>query len=188
MNEHDITEPDASMNDSERGCCGGDCCSPDEDPMGQLRAQLDEAVAARQRALADFRNFQRRADENEIRARQQGIQRVVRSLIPVLDQFELALGQPGSTMTVEQLRSGVKLVGDELNKALESVGVTPITASPGDEFNPQRHEAVMRQASKDVPPDHVVAMFQRGYAVGDMVLRPAKVAVAPSAEEASTSS
>src|SRR5215470_10381935 len=88
----------------------------------QLQTELDEAVEARKRALADFRNYQRRAAESEQRALQTGSTRVVRSILPVLDHFDLALMQKADQMTVEQLLNAVKIVRDEFNKALASQG------------------------------------------------------------------
>lgn len=145
----------------------------------QLEAERDEAVALRQRTLADYANYQRRADENERRARIAGVHAVLRSLLPVLDQFELALNQSAGALSMEQLLGGVKIVRDELRKTLESHGAAPIMPEVGEEFDPRRHEAVMRQAREGVEPNHVVMVMQTGYAVGDAVLRPAKVAVAP---------
>ncbi|MCA9284104.1 MAG: nucleotide exchange factor GrpE [Phycisphaerales bacterium] len=148
--------------------------------IAQLTVERDEAVAARQRALADFRNFQRRADEAEMRALTSGSARVVRSLIPALDHFDLALGQDLSTMSVQQLADGVRMVRDEISKTLETLGVARIEPKPGDDFDPTRHEAMMRQPSKDIPEGHVVATFQSGFAMGDLVLRPAKVSLSGS--------
>ena len=84
----------------------------------RIQAERDEAIEARTRALADFKNFQRRASENETRARGLGIAEVVRSLIPVVDQFALALGQDTQEVTAESLVKGIQIVKDELLKAL----------------------------------------------------------------------
>lgn len=148
-----------------------------------LEAERDEAVAARKRALADFQNFQRRSLENERRAGEQGATRVVRSILPVLDHFDLALGQKPQELTVEQLIGGVKIVRDELRKSLEVNGVERIEPAPGDEFDPNLHEAMMRQPAEGIEPNHIVMVMQTGYRMGDHVLRPAKVAIAPSEDD-----
>jgi molecular chaperone GrpE len=147
------------------------------DLVHRLGAERDEAIAARTRALADYRNFQRRAEENEIRANVAGASRVARSIIPVLDNFDLALGHDADQLTVEQLIAGVRLVRDELFKALESHGVKRIEPAEGDEFNPNRHEAMFKQRTRGMPGNRVVCVLQPGYALGELVLRPAKVAV-----------
>ncbi|MCA9296016.1 MAG: nucleotide exchange factor GrpE [Phycisphaerales bacterium] len=143
-----------------------------------LLREREEAVAARQRALADFANFQRRATDNEIRARKEGISRVVRMLIPIFDQFDLALAQDTEKMTVEQIMLGVEMVRMELEKAVEECGVKRIIVEPGDAFDPGEHSAMMQVDSDAVAPGHVVHVLQKGYKLGDMVLRPAQVAVA----------
>lgn len=149
----------------------------------QLQAELDEAVEARKRALADFRNYQRRALESEQRALESGAARVVRALMPVIDNFDLMLKQKSHQMTVEQLMSAVQIVRDELNKTLQNQGVVRIEPARGEPFDPHKHEAVMRQPADDLPPNSIVATMQPGFALRDQVLRPAKVSISPSAEE-----
>lgn len=149
----------------------------------QLQAERDEAVEGRLRALADFRNYQRRAVENEQRALESGAMRVVKALLPALDHFDLTLSQSPDQMNTEQLMAAVRMVYDELNKALRSQGVERIEPAPGEQFDPNRHEAVMRQSAPDLAPNAVVTVFQAGYTMGEMVLRPAKVAVSPSSED-----
>ena len=149
----------------------------------QLEAQQKEAEDARLRALADFRNFQRRSMENEIRARQDGAANVVRVLLPVLDHFDMALNQEQDQLTLEQLYDGVKIVRDELGKVLEGQNVVVIHPETGDEFDPVRHEAMMKQPAEGVEPNHIVTVMQAGYMMGDVILRPAKVSIAPPNEE-----
>jgi molecular chaperone GrpE len=151
----------------------------------QLKAELAEAVEARKRALADFANYQRRAAENEGRALRSGAADVVRSLLAVLDHFDLALGQDTEQITVDQLVGGVKMVHDDLVKALARHGVQRIQPAEGDEFDPNRHEAMLHQPSHAVEPNHIVSVLQPGYTIGDFVLRPAKVAVAAPADDES---
>jgi molecular chaperone GrpE len=149
----------------------------------QLQAELAEAQEGRKRALADFANYQRRAAENERRASESGAANVVRSLLGALDNFDLALGQDTNQITVEQLAGGVKIVRDELAKALATHGVQRIEPQPGDEFDPNHHEAMLQKPSDDIEPNHIVSVLQPGYIMGAIVLRPAKVAVAAPPEQ-----
>jgi molecular chaperone GrpE len=158
---------------------------PGEDPppaaggdAGELQTALDEAVAARQRAMADLVNFRRRADENEVRARHDGVLCVMRSLLPVLDHFELALEQNPDEMTIEQLMDGVRLVRDELHKALDGHELMVILPEPGEEFDPNMHQAVHCDETADQEPNTVVEVMQVGYTVGDTIVRPAMVSIA----------
>jgi molecular chaperone GrpE len=147
----------------------------------RLTAERDEAVAARMRAQADFANFQRRSIENEARARVGGLVQLTRALMPVLDHFDLALAQDPSRLTVEQLAKSIEMTRAELQKALEQNGIARIEPMPGTEFDPLQHDAVMRQPAEGIAPGCVSMRFQTGWRLGESVLRPAKVAVAPEA-------
>ena len=184
-------EYDANQNAAASDTTGDGASEPQQvelseeaaDIVRQLQAELDEAVEARKRALADFRNYQRRALESEQRALESGAARVVRALLPIVDNFDLTLAHKADRMTTEQLLSAVRMVRDELNKALQAQGVQRIEPARGEPFDPHRHEAVMRQPADDVEPNSVVATMQPGYSHGDFVLRPAKVSISPGAEE-----
>lgn len=147
--------------------------------LERVMAERDEAIAAKMRAQADFANFQRRSLENETRARQGGLAQLTRALMPVLDHFDLALAQDPSKLTVEQLAKSIEMTRAELQKALEQNGIARIEPAPGAPFDPMQHDAVMRQPAEGIAPGCVSMRFQTGWKLGESVLRPAKVAVAP---------
>ena len=147
----------------------------------KLIAERDDAIAAKLRAQADFANFQRRSIENEARARTGGLAQLTRALMPVLDHFDLALAQDHSRLTIEQLAKSIEMTRAELQKALEQNGIARIDPTPGTPFDPMQHDAVMRQPVEGVAPGCVSMRFQTGWRLGESVLRPAKVAVAPEA-------
>ncbi len=151
--------------------------------LERLGAQRDEAVAARQRALADLANFQRRAQANELRAVATGSAQVIRSVLGVLDQFDLALNQDFTRIDVEQLVGGVRIVRDELLKALQTHGVERVEPAVGDDFDPNCHEAMRRMHVEGAQPNTIASVLQPGYVMGDMVLRPAKVTVVAAEED-----
>ncbi len=145
----------------------------------KLTQERDEAIAAYKRSLADFANFQRRASESELRARDGGVMFVARSLMPVLDQMDLSLAQNTATLTVDQMLQAIAMVRTDMNKALERTGIERLVPASGDEFDPHFHEAVMRQPVDGVAGGHIANCFQAGYRLGEMTLRPAKVSVTP---------
>ena len=151
--------------------------------VGILERERDEAVAARQRALADLVNFQRRSVENERRAAERGTAEVIRSLVNVLDHVDLALDQDAEALTVESLLDGVRLVRQEFAKLLGSHGVERVAPEPGDEFDPTVHQAMLRQETTEVLPDHILAAHQAGYRMGPVILRPAMVVVGRAPDE-----
>jgi len=159
----------------------------DESPerrIAQLEAERDEALGQYHRALADYRNFQRRSSQNEVLAAERARQEFVRDLLPILDQFDLAL-EHAERGEAQQILQGVRMVRDGLMQLLAQRKVAPIRPEPGEEFDPNRHEAMMMEPTDEVEPNRIVRMIQIGYAMGDTVLRPAKVVIAraPSEEE-----
>ena len=144
-----------------------------------LQGQAEEAREARLRALAELRNNQRRAHENEGRVGRAATAATVRRMLTVLDQLDLALGQDVDGMTAQQFAQGVTLVRDEFRSALAEQGVTPIEPEVGDAFEPLQHEAMLQQPAENVASGHVSMVMQSGFAMGETVLRPAKVATAP---------
>ena len=115
-----------------------------------LQRERDDAVEARTRALADYANFQRRARENETREREMGIAQVTRSLMPVLDQFDLALGQDeGDVRDVEHREQHRHREGRRRAKLLRRVRAAEVARrareAKGDrEVDAQRGGAVGR--------------------------------------------
>jgi molecular chaperone GrpE len=173
-NEQSNNTQDPDMDGNEQ-----DAALTVEDVIAKLEREITELKDSRLRAVADLQNTARRGVENEARARTQGIMGVARGVVPVLDQFELALAQKG--LTAEQAAEGLKLLQSELWKSLARVGVEMIEPNLGDTFEPGKHEAVLQQAVEGIAAGAVSMKLQNGYRIGDTVLRPAKVAIQPNA-------
>jgi molecular chaperone GrpE len=141
--------------------------------VDQLRLDLENANEAKLRSLADFKNFQRRSLENETRAVAGGMARIVRSIIPAIEQINLAIEHSEDDAAIQ----GFQMARDELLRGLAECGVSRIEPEVGDPFNPQLHEAMLRQDSEDLEPDLVVMLMQAGFKLGEIVISPAKVAV-----------
>ncbi len=146
--------------------------------MEQLRVERDQSREDRLRALAEVSNNQRRATENERRVEQASRVSIIRRILPVLDQFDMAASQDPDSVTTEQLVEGFQIAGNELLKIFTDQGVERIEPVIGDVFDPMKHEAMLRQESEDVETDHIVMIMQAGYMMADQVIRPAKGAVA----------
>ncbi len=146
--------------------------------LDALRRDHEELQQRLLRVSADYQNFVRRSNMNIQSAREEATSKIVKALVPVLDNIDAAMAVDADKATLENLMAGVQIVGDEFSKTLASFGVTKLTAEAGDEFDPNQHEALMRQPAEDIETNHVVAMLQAGYALGDKTLRPVKVTVA----------
>jgi len=129
------------------------------------------------RVSADLENYKKRIAKEKSDLVQYGNEKLIRELLPVLDNMERALAHDNSTPNQKGVLEGVRITLDLFLKTLETFGVTPITAV-GEPFNPALHEAVMEQATDEVDPGYVAAELQKGYVLNDRLLRPAKVVVA----------
>lgn len=166
--------------------------SGERDALGQLQEALEakarEAAAHYDRylrALADFENYKRRAQRERDEWTRLAHERLVLEILPVLDNFDRALQAEPRPDQLRGFVAGVELIHRELLKVLERIGVTPFSAV-GEPFDPQRHEAVMRVETTEVPNQTVVEETERGYLLHDRVLRPARVKVAVHPDEADT--
>jgi molecular chaperone GrpE len=166
----DTTEPKPDASSGE----------PIEPSIDSLQDELARKHDAYLRALAEVQNIQRRSIENEARARHSGIVQVANSLVPVLENMDLALAQDLSAMEPAKLAAAVTMLRAELLKAIERHGIVRIDPARGDAFDPHCHQAVMQQAADGVAPGCVVQCFQSGYRLSDHILRSAKVVVSPS--------
>jgi molecular chaperone GrpE len=173
MNAHD-QKPGGSP---AGGAEGADASA--EQRLAEVEAERTAINEKYLRTLADYHNSQRRAAANEREARLQGVTGVVLNVLGVVDHFDLALGQDPSKASAESILGGVKLIRDELLRVLQNQGVALISPEPGDEFDPHQHQAVVQSNAPDIEPGHVVATLQAGYALGERIIRPAKVSVKP---------
>jgi molecular chaperone GrpE len=146
-----------------------------ERELAEAEAKRDEYLALAQRVQADFENYRKRAVRDQERLVAHAHERLVRELLPILDDLERAL-EAAEKHEEAALIDGVKLVERSLRKALEREGLVEI-ATDGD-FDPHVHEAMLTQPREGAEPGTVVDVLQRGYRVGDKVVRPARVIVA----------
>jgi molecular chaperone GrpE len=146
-----------------------------DDQLTALTAERDEYLDLAQRVQADFENYRKRAAREQQRLVAHAHERLVRELLPILDDLERAL-EAAERHEEAQLVEGVKLVEQSLRNALRKEGLVEIETDGA--FDPHVHEALLTQPSDDAEPGSVLEVVQRGYRVGDKVVRPARVIVA----------
>jgi molecular chaperone GrpE len=110
-------------------------------------------------------------------ARKYGSEDLIIRLLPLLDNFERGLKSSEELRDFDALHGGVLIIMRQLFDILEKEGVKVIEAS-GQVFDPNLHEAVMREETSDLPDGTIVDEFQKGYTLGDKVIRPSMVKVA----------
>jgi molecular chaperone GrpE len=143
------------------------------DELGQAQRERDEYLDALQRLKAEFDNYRKRVarDQQELAARAH--ERLVRELVPVLDDLERALEFAAAHEEV-QLEDGVRLVHRALAEALAKEGLAEIETDG--KFDPHTQEALLSQPSES-DEGTVIQVLQKGYRLGDRVLRPARVVI-----------
>ena len=146
----------------------------DLDELQAKAAERDEFLSLAQRTQADFENFRKRAAREQQAAERRGVSRVVRELLPALDNLERALGAANAD---DQLAEGIRLVQAELHAALARVGIENFSPA-GEQFDPTIHEAMATQPVEGTESGIVVEVYQQGYRFDGEVIRPAKVIVA----------
>ena len=147
--------------------------APADDPLAAAQAQAEEYLNLAQRVQADFENFRRRNKATRAEAYEDGAREFIKQLLPVVDNLERAVAQESSD---ETLMTGVKLVYKQLMETLEKRGVTVIDR-PGEKFDPNLENAVMQGTADEGEPGTVCVVLQKGYKMGDFVLRHAMVKV-----------
>jgi molecular chaperone GrpE len=146
-----------------------------DDQLAIVAAERDEYLELAQRVQADFENYRKRSAREQARLVAHAHERLVRELLPILDDLERAL-EAAERHEEAQLVEGVKLVERALRAALEKEGLAEIETDGT--FDPHVHEALLAKPSDDAAPGSVLEVVQRGYRVGDKVVRPARVIVA----------
>ena len=159
------------------------------------RAETDEALSALQkerdalkeqflRAVADFDNYRKRIDRERRELSEYAAADVLLELLPVIDNFERALHASGPAEAghhaagdIEPFRKGVELIHKQMLDLLRKRGVVPIEAL-GADFDPNVHQAVIHEPSDEHREGEVMQEMQRGYKLGERLLRPAMVKVA----------
>jgi len=143
--------------------------------LAKVEAERDEYLADLQRVAAEFENYRKRAAREQERLIAHAHERLVRELLPILDDLERTL-EAAARHEEAALVDGVALVERSLRKALEKEGLAEI-ATDGP-FDPHVHEALLTKAEEGAEPGSVLEVVQRGYRVGEKVVRPARVIVA----------
>lgn len=151
-----------------------------------LRKERDEYRDLLQRKQAEFENYRKRTAKEREGLRVSARAEVVRLLLPVLDGLEKGLesmAEDHQDPLFRSYRQGYELLGREIRGVLQTLGVEVISTR-GRTFDPQLHEAVMREMTQERPDGEILEEFRKGYVLNDILLRPSQVKVAarPSGE------
>ena len=145
--------------------------------LAKARAEAESYLDDLRRLQADFDNYRKRTLREQTARAASASQALVARLLPVLDNFELAVSAAEQSRDFDRMLKGVEMVFGELREVLEGEGLVKIEAE-GKPFDPERHEAVIAVEEEDTEPGMVVDIVRAGYELRGKVLRPAMVKVA----------
>ena len=145
------------------------------DPLAALEQERDAYLDSLQRLKAEFDNYRKRTARDQAAMSERATEALVRELLPIVDDLERAL-VAAEDHEEAKLEEGVRLVHRSLIDALRKQGLAEIETDGA--FDPHVHEALLAQPAEDVEPGSVAQVLQKGYRLGDRVLRPARVVVA----------
>ena len=152
---------------------------PEGPDLGALQAERDDLFDRLQRLAAEFDNFRKRSLREQAAMSTRANERLVKELLPILDDLGRAL-EAASQHEEAKLEEGVRLVHRELVEALGKEGLVEIETNG--RFDPHVHEALLSQPS-EADEGSVIDVLQKGYRLGDRVLRPARVVVSAGGDE-----
>ncbi len=174
--ELDIEDPaiEAEFNEDES----------EEDPLEVLQAELSEMTTKAeeyldgwQRARAEFANYKKRVLRENTDIRQMARGQVIKLYLDIADDLGRALQEKPESGEEETWADGIEIIFQKLRSRLEAEGIKPMNPL-GEEFDPNVHEALMKEESEEYESGQIIEVMQEGYWIGDKVLRPALVRVA----------
>jgi molecular chaperone GrpE len=177
----DELQPEENLPTESAQAASGDGADPLvalQHELDAARAQAAEYLDGWRRAQADIANQRRRHEREKAESQIWANAQLITQLLPVLDDLERAVQTVPAAVQAEQWTGGVLLIARKFNQILEAAGVLAIPVLPGDAFDPNLHDAILQEAADGFVEGQIVAELQKGYKLGDKVLRPAKVKVA----------
>jgi molecular chaperone GrpE len=150
--------------------------SAESSGLDELRRERDTLQDRLLRTAADFDNYRKRVERDRRDVADLAVVDAMRDLLPIIDNLERALQAP-PTADVDALRKGVELIHKQMLDLLRTRGVKPLETE-GSDFDPNLHQAVVHEASEMHREGEVMQELQRGYVLGERLLRPAMVKVA----------
>jgi molecular chaperone GrpE len=144
--------------------------------LNNLEKEKNELFEKLQRVSADYANFQKRVPKQIADTIAYEREKIIKTLLPALDNFEHTLQNAHSAENADVLVKGIQIVYDQMLNILKSHGIEQIKAV-GEKFDPALHEAMMQKAEPDRKENIVLEEFQKGYKLNGRVIRPSKVVV-----------
>ena len=155
-----------------------------EETIANLESEVKSAGERYVRLMAEFDNYKKRTSREYERMVESANEKLMVELIEVRETFERALKHTENA-DLQSFVDGTKLIFNKFDSVLTNNGLTPF-AEVGEEFDPQLHDAMMKQPHPELEEDHIVDIFEKGYKLKDRVIKHARVIVSAGAPEEET--
>jgi molecular chaperone GrpE len=155
--------------------------SKSEEKITQLEKEVAELKDKLLRKAAEFENYKRRTENDQLNLLTYAAESFIQRLLPVVDDFERSLQHINEAQEVDAIKQGLKLIYDKFMKVLDDQGVKKME-SVGEPFNVDYHEALLQRPDDSVEPHTVLEEIEKGYMYKDKVIRHAKVIVSEDKE------
>ena len=149
-----------------------------EKEIESLQDQIEEHKDGWLRTRADFDNYKKRVQRDATRSYQDAMTSVVKVFLSAADDLERALKNRPQGKDVESWISGIELIHQKLITQMKNLGVERMDVNPGDEFDPNIHEAITQEDHDEFKEGQIIDVVQPGYRISDRIIRPAMVRVA----------
>lgn len=171
--EEQVLDNEASASDNQETDNGS---ATEEDELSAAKKELEESKDKYLRLYSEFENFRRRTAKERLELIKTAGEDVLGSLIPVVDDFERAKKSIDGLEVEASVKEGVDLIYNKLIKVLDQKGLKAMEVEKGHDFNPELHEAVTQFPAPDESlKGKVIDVLEKGYVLGDKVIRFAKV-------------
>jgi len=177
MSQTPFDDKDDNVNLEDAADLGAADVSNDAAVPAQEHQRLKDERDKLMYAVAESQNMRKRLESEKEQAVQYANTALIKSLIPIIDNFERALAVDPAKTDAAAVLKGLQLVHDQLMKELEKQNVEVIHPKPGTPFDPNRHEALMQREDPKLKPGAVAQALTRGYALHGRTLRPASVMI-----------
>ena len=145
--------------------------------LDMLRAESQKNLDGWQRTLAEFQNYKRRVEREQASLRQQAALDALSQVLPIVDDFDRAMANLPEDLQTHAWINGISMMPGKFQKLLDDHDIEVVDPT-GEVFDPMRHQAIGAEDSDEYESGHVIETLQKGYASGDIILRPALVRVA----------
>jgi len=149
-----------------------------EKEIETLQEQIEENKDGWLRTLADFDNYKKRVQRDAARSYQDAMTSVVKVFLCTADDLERALKNEPQGKDLDSWVNGIELIHQKLNTQMKNLGVERMDVNPGDEFDPNIHEAITQEEHEEFKEGQIIDVVQPGYRISDRIIHPALVRVA----------